>query len=172
MIRFRPATPADADLLRRWDEQPHVMAAIPNVERAWDRELARSPEWREYLIGEEDGRPVGFVEILDPARDDERYWGESPPGLRAIDVWIGEAADLGRGLGTEMLGLALARCVADPAVEAVLLDPLATNVRARRLYERLGFVHEEDRWFGPDHCAVYRLDRARWAARGGGAQRG
>lgn len=29
-IRLRPATPADVPLLRRWDEQPHVVSSDPN----------------------------------------------------------------------------------------------------------------------------------------------
>lgn len=163
MIRLRPATRDDLPLLRRWDEQPHVVAADPNDDWEWEVELGRPRDGREQLVAEEDGRPVGYLEIIDPARDEERYWGECPPGLRAIDLWIGEAADLGRGIGTAMLRLALARCFAPPEVEAVLLDPLAENHRARRLYERLGFRWIGDRRFGADLCAVYRLDRAGWA---------
>jgi RimJ/RimL family protein N-acetyltransferase len=55
--------------------------------------------------------------------------------------------------------LALARCFADPRVSTVLVDPLASNTRTRRFYERLGFRFVE-RWrFGQDDCFVYRLDR-------------
>jgi RimJ/RimL family protein N-acetyltransferase len=54
--------------------------------------------------------------------------------MRAIDIWIGEESDLGRGYGTEMMRLALDRCFADQAVKAVLLDPLTRNTRAHRFY--------------------------------------
>ena len=57
--------------------------------------------------------------------------------------------------------LALARCFAEPAVTAVLIDPLANNIAAHRFYERLGFRFVERRRFGLDDCFVYRLDRAR-----------
>lgn len=159
-ITLRPATPADVDLLRRWDEQPHVIASDPNDDWEWETELARSPDWREQLIAELDGRPIGFVQIIDPAREESRYWGEVPPGLRALDIWIGEAPDLGRGYGTAMMRRALERCFADPSVEAVVLDPLASNVRAHRFYERLGFRFVERRRFGEDECFVYRLERS------------
>jgi aminoglycoside 6'-N-acetyltransferase len=53
-----------------------------------------------------------------------------PANLRAIDIRIGEARDLGKGYGTVMMRLALGRCFADPAVTAVLIDPLKTNRRA------------------------------------------
>ena len=55
--------------------------------------------------------------------------------------------------------LALARCFADPAVTAVLVDPLVSNTRVHRFYERLGFRCVERRQFGEDDCFVYRLSR-------------
>jgi hypothetical protein len=61
------------------------------------------------LIAEIEGRPVGFVQIIDPAREDSRYWGEVEENLRAVDLWIGEEADLGKGHGTRMMRLALER---------------------------------------------------------------
>ncbi len=140
------------------------MASDPNDEWNWEEELARSPDWREQLLAEVDGRPVGFLQIIDPAREESHYWGDVPANLRAIDIWIGEAADLGRGYGSAMMHLALARCFADPAVTAVLIDPLASNTRAIRFYERLGFRLVGRRWFGADDCAVHRLDRAAWGA--------
>jgi aminoglycoside 6'-N-acetyltransferase len=164
-MRLRPATLEDVALLRHWDAQPHVVESDPNDDWQWETELLRTPPWRESLIAEVDGRPVGFLEIIDPQQEDSHYWGDCGPGLRAIDIWIGEAHDLGRGLGTDMMLRAIERCFAVPDVRAALVDPLSRNVRARRFYERLGFRHVEDRWFGDDHCAVHRLER--WATGSG-----
>lgn len=159
-MKLRAATLNDLDLLCRWDELPQVIAADPNDDWGWETELARDPDWREQLIAEVDGRPIGFVQIIDPAREDSHYWGEVPAGLRAIDIWIGEPDALGQGHGTRMMRLALARCFAAPEVTAVLVDPLATNTRSHRFYERFGFARVERRQFGPDDCCVYRLERA------------
>src|SRR5690606_39483337 len=109
-IRLRPARPDDLDLLRRWDEEPHVVASDPNDDWGWETELARNPDWRKQLIAELDGRPIGFIEIIDPAREEGHYWGDIEPDLRALDIWIGEPDCLGRGYGTEMMRQALARC--------------------------------------------------------------
>lgn len=158
-VTLRPATPGDLSLLRRWDEQPHVAASSPNDDWGWEVELGRKPEWREQLIAELNGKPIGYLEIIDPARDEEHYWGDVAPGLRAIDIWIGDAANLGNGYGTSMMRCALARCFVNPDVSAVLVDPLADNKRAHRFYERLGFRFVERRRFGEDDCFVYRLDR-------------
>jgi aminoglycoside 6'-N-acetyltransferase len=158
-MRLRTATLCDLELLRRWDEQP-LVACDPNGDWGWEVELDRSPAGREQLIAELKGRPIGFVQIIDPALEDSRYWGEVDAPLRAIDIWIGERDDLRRGYGSEIMRLALARCFADPAVEAVLVDPLASNVRAQRFFERLGFRFVERRRFGADDCFVYRRGRA------------
>jgi len=164
VMRLRAATIADLALLRRWDEEPHVVESDPNDEWNWEVELAREPEWREQLVAElDDGRAIGFVQIIDPELEESRYWGDCGPHLRAIDIWIGEADCLNKGYGTTMMQLALARCFAVPDVAAVIIDPLASNVRAHRFYERQGFVFVERRQFGDDDCAIYRLERARWS---------
>lgn len=161
-------------MLRRWERSPHVVAAKHSVlpteeeleaeaeEWSWAVETGRSLSWRELIVAEVDGRPVGFVAIIDPAEEESHYWGDCEANLRAVDIWLGEPADLGRGYGTEIMRQALDRCFAPPLVTAVIIDPLATNVRAIAFYERLGFVFVERRGFGTDQCAVYRLERARW----------
>lgn len=162
-MKLRPATPSDLALLQYWDTKPHVVAASgEDGGFDWEHELPRSPDWRELLIAEVDTRPVGMIQIIDPQREETHYWGDVEPRLRAIDIWIGEEADLGRGYGTAMMRLALARCFAVGSVEAVLVDPLATNVRAHRFYERQGFRRVDRRFFGADDCLVYRLDRGVW----------
>jgi aminoglycoside 6'-N-acetyltransferase len=130
VIRLRRATLHDLPTLRHWDTQPEV-----------------------------DGRPVGVMQIIDAAREETHYWGDAEPNLRAIDIWLGEASDLGRGYGTQMMKLAIDRCFADPKVTAILIDPLASNTRAHRFYERLGFKPVGRRMFGTDDCVVYRLGR-------------
>lgn len=163
-IALRPATLADLALLRRWDTEPHIIASDPNDDWQWETELHKNPPWREQLIAEVAGVPIGFVEIIDPAEEDSHYWGQVSAHLRAIDIWIGEKSYLGQGYGTVIMQLALNRCFAAQDVEAVIIDPLASNVRAQRFYERLGFQPVERRRFGEDDCIVYRLERAEWAA--------
>jgi aminoglycoside 6'-N-acetyltransferase len=165
-MNLRPAAPSDLALLRYWDTKPHVISASgADGSVDWESELSRRPDWGECLIAEIAGRPIGMIQIIDPAREETHYWGDVEADLRAIDIWIGEEADLGHGNGTEMMRLALERCFADAAVTAVLLDPLAGNTRAHRFYERLGFRQIERRNFGDDDCLVYRLERHAWRTR-------
>ena len=165
-IRLRDANPDDQAVLEHWDTQPHLIEVSGDDGGFdWEHELPRRPPWREFLIAELDGRPIGFIQIIDPAEEETRYWGDIGPNLRAIDIWIGEENDIGRGYGTVMMDLALERCFAPPDVTAVLLDPLVTNTRAHRFYEGVGFECIDRRTFGPDDCYIYRLHRRKWRQR-------
>lgn len=168
-IFLRPATSSDVPVLQRWDRQPHVLQArnltSPELDWDWRVEIMRSPSWRELLIGEIDGRPVAFIQIIDPMEEDTHYWGTVPASQRAIDIWIGERDDLGKGYGTLIMQLALDRCFKDPSVQNILIDPLENNIRALQFYERLGFGFVEQRMFGDDPCFVYQLSRPAWKTR-------
>ncbi|MGJ3261710.1 MAG: GNAT family N-acetyltransferase [Salinarimonas sp.] len=165
MMRLRPATCADLPILRAWNDDPEV-AASSGADGAfdWAAEIPRVVDWREILIFEAQGRSIGVLVSIDPAREESRYWGDCGPGLRALDVWIGAASDRGRGSGAALTRLAPERRFAQPSVPAGLLAPPAPHVRACRFYERLGFQAVERRFFGADECVVYRLDRAAWAS--------
>jgi aminoglycoside 6'-N-acetyltransferase len=139
-----------------------VVASDPNDDWQWETELRGDYPWRDQLIAEVDRLPIGFLQIIDPAEEVSRYWGDVPANLRAIDIWIGEAAFLGRGYGTRMMRWAIDFCFADRGVEAILVDPLSGNTRAIRFYQRLGFKPVGERRFGDDLCLVHRLDRADW----------
>jgi aminoglycoside 6'-N-acetyltransferase len=166
-ITLRPARPDDAAILERWDRDPDVIASHGVDSQSeemwrdeeWRAEIEAAPPWRRILIGEENGRPVGVIVDIDPALEETHYWGDCGPGLRAFDTWIGEAKDRGRGLGAAIMAEALKIAFADPAVEAVIIDPLLSNTRAIRFYERCGFRAVEERWFDDDHCLVMRCDR-------------
>jgi aminoglycoside 6'-N-acetyltransferase len=171
-IELRPATDADVPQLQRWDLEPDVISATsddPDSPKAfgdlyWPDELAMQSPVYQYFIAELDGRPIGAMQIIDPHLEPTHYWGEIAPNLRAIDIWIGDAADRGKGYGARMMRLALERCFADPAVTGIVIDPLASNVRAHRFYHRLGFRPVGRRMFGDDDCLVHELTRGDWEA--------
>lgn len=165
MIRLRNATIEDITIIKDWDNQQHVIDSDPDDDWNWEYELLRTPVWREQLIAELDGRPIGFVQIINPAQEDSHYWGDISEGFRAIDIWIGSVNDLGKGYGTEMMRQAIARCFLQPEVKSVLIDPIASNVRAIKFYERLGFIYMTDRQFGDSKCKVYSIDRDKWELR-------
>ena len=106
-VTLRRATPADVAWLDLWDNDADVIAcSTDDPER--DRRVRRyrlgaksciAIEYSQYFIAELDGRPIGAMQICDPHLEQTHYWGEIAPNLRAIDIWIGAAADRGKGYG-------------------------------------------------------------------------
>lgn len=170
MLSLRVATQADVPLLAEWAGRPHVAQATsddPQAAAAWEGcdwadEVAKrdvlGADVSEIVVAELDGRPIGMVALQDAHREPTHYWGDIEPGVRALDIWIGEPDLLGRGHGTEMMRQAIARCFADPSVTAIVIDPLASNTDAIRFYRRLGFTEVGRRRFADDECLVMRLD--------------
>jgi len=113
MISLRAATTNDLELLQYWDTKQHVIDCDPDEDWNWEIELQHTPVWREQLVAELEGRPIGFIQIIDPYLEETHYWGKVAPNKRAIDIWIGEETDLNKGYGTQMMKLAIQRCFED-----------------------------------------------------------
>ncbi|MEL7002813.1 MAG: GNAT family N-acetyltransferase [Bacteroidota bacterium] len=158
-INLRHANIDDLSLLIHWDQQQHVIDSDPDDDWEWEKELPRNVPWREQLVAELDGKPIGFIQIIDPHEEETHYWGTVEPNLRAIDIWIGESHNLGKGYGTRMMELAVKRCFDNPNIKEILIDPLESNKRAHKFYERLGFQFAEERKFNDSTCYIYRLTR-------------
>lgn len=167
-LHLRRATPADAETLSRWDRKPHVKAAVSDsgssgFDADWPVELDQRSDGTEFFIAEVDGKPIGALQIIDPAREQSQYWGSVATNLKAIDIWIGEEDYLGKGFGGRMMTFAVEYAFAESEVTAILIDPLASNVRAHRFYRRFGFEFVERRQFDADSdCFVFKLTRSHW----------
>ena len=169
-LTIRQATLADVPTLERWDADPDVIACAtddPEAMKAfegaiWPDEIAMSSDVTCYYIAELDGRPIGAMQVIDPHLEPTHYWGEIEPNLRAIDIWIGDEGDRNHGHGRVMMSAVINRCFAEPAIDAIVIDPLNSNTEAHRFYQRLGFKVVGRRMFGEDDCLVHRLERADW----------
>ena len=159
MITLRNATIDDFELVTYWDTKQHVIDCDPEDDWNWEFELARNPVWREQLVTELNGVPIGFIQIIDPFLEESHYWGIVEPNKRAIDIWIGEEQNLNKGYGTTMMKMAIQKCFDNPLVNSILIDPLKTNTKAHRFYERLGFKFIEERTFDDSICFIYELNR-------------
>ena len=157
MIIFRSATINDLSTLLYWDTKQHVIDCDPDDDWNWEYELSRTPPWREQLIAELNGIPIGFIQIIDAHEEETHYWGTVEPNTKAIDIWIGEESNLNKGHGTVMMQMAIKRCFADPKTPRILIDPLKTNTKAQQFYQKLGFTFLEERKFDDVDCIVYKL---------------
>lgn len=163
-IILKLATISDLSLLKYWNKKPHIIFATgadADIEDDdWmEGQLHDPSEFVQIYIAELDDRAIGVIQVCDPAKEETHYWGKMESGLRALDIWIGEESNLGKGYGKAMMELAIVKCFQDPDVKAIIIDPLTINTRAIKFYQKLGFNFVENRYFDEDYYAIYRLDR-------------
>jgi ribosomal protein S18 acetylase RimI-like enzyme len=127
-FELRPATAGDRDLL--WGLHQAAMRDVVEQAWGWDEPWQRAhfharfdPDAFSVIVA--GGREVGALRL-------ERREGE----LYVADLQIAPE-EQGHGVGTAVLQHVIAE--ADGLGAAVTLQVLKVNVRARRLYERLGF---------------------------------
>ena len=138
---IRPATPADAVALARvhaasWGAAISRRAGAPaSVSLAeWKTRLKESPE--QTLLLEMGGELLGFATAGQSPDEDAR------PGVTAELFALYVAPDeWGRGAGRRLWFATKGR-LQDEGFTEVTLWVLEANFRARSLYERFGFAHE------------------------------
>jgi len=144
LLSFRRLTEPDVPLLHRWLNAPHVL-------EWWDRPGPAPDEVREkylprviepsdatpYIICRE-GLPIGYIQLysVEPGA-----WGlpDVRPGV-GVDLFIGDARYLHRGLGPEILRQFVREIVfRDETVTTCYIDPSPRNRIAIRAFEKAGF---------------------------------
>jgi len=128
-----------SDMLLRWLRRPHVARWWGDAQHGMDHAARCGPEAHAIIVV--DGTPVGYVCWQKPARHELDAAGllDLPEGLVDIDILIGEPERLGQGIGSQALGLLLARLGRDSAIRFAGLGTSASNARAIRASERAGF---------------------------------
>lgn len=165
MVTLRPIGAGDIPILRAWDGDPEIIALMGRrfdnqTPEDWFRNSQKGRESRAWMI-ESDGQPVGELELA------QINWRS---GTAEIRICIGERAYWGKGLGTEALIHLLNHAFAGMNLKSIYLRVFATNLRALRLYQRLGFRKEavlspSSRRQDPAPVILMSLTSSRWASR-------
>ncbi|MFM9105690.1 MAG: GNAT family N-acetyltransferase [Chloroflexota bacterium] len=151
-------------LILRWAADPLTMElsgdafaplATEQLEAIWTPLLrGERTDWAGFsiwLLDEE--RPIGLLNLRD--------FG-TPHRSAEFGITIGDAADRGRGYGTEATRLALRWAFDELGVHNVLLDTSSINVAALKAYERAGFREigriREARRLGPAACDIVLME--------------
>ena len=141
MISFRPITAGDVPQLQSWLERRHVALWWRNEDAS--TYLAQAHEHHVILV---DDRPAGMIQTY--AVDDNPEWKQvvgDEPGLAGVDLFIGEEAQVGVGLGPQVIAAFVEQIVfADPATVAVVATVEEPNRRSWRAFEKAGFRHVRD----------------------------
>ena len=128
------------ETLAAWAQAPHVARWWGEPATQLEAALRRPVGGGDALIVA-DGAPVGYVRWERPAREELEAAGlsELPAGTVDIDIAIGEADYLGRGIGSRALAEVVERLAADQGVPAIILATSVENAAAIRAFEKAGF---------------------------------
>jgi aminoglycoside 6'-N-acetyltransferase len=138
---FRPLVRADLMLLADWHAAPHVSRWWTTAADLETEYLTGADGTKRFVV-QLDGRPTGLVQLYSLA-DSPEYASlvGAEPGEVGIDYLLGDAADVGRGVGPAMLAAFLEKFVTTNAnVTGVRVDVAEANRRSWRTLEKLGFV--------------------------------
>jgi diamine N-acetyltransferase len=160
-LTLRPAVADELDAIMAIERSPGFEHWVGRSSESEHRAMMAEASYA-YLIGESSGAIVAFA-ILRGLDD--------PHGnlyLKRIAV-----AETDVGLGSAFLTLLAAWAFGREDVHRFWLDCFAHNLRAQRVYAKLGFLSEgllREAYLGPDgvrrDLTLMALTRPRWAARG------
>jgi aminoglycoside 6'-N-acetyltransferase len=143
LYSFRDVMPDDLALLRVWLRAPEVL-------RWWGDPIEQAKILEDDLIEPDmamhivsfGAKPFAYAQDYPVDRWPQSHFAGLPRGSRAIDSFIGEPQMIGCGHGSDYLRLLAERLVAEGA-PAIAIDPAVGNFRARRAYEKAGFIEEK-----------------------------
>jgi RimJ/RimL family protein N-acetyltransferase len=109
-----------------------VVPALASSVRRRMEQFEPGDNYRFIIRALADDRIIGFVNLW-PNKIDCDCW---------VGIGIGDAADRGKGFGTDAMRVALRYIFEELEMERASLGVFADNLRAVRSYERAGFVIE------------------------------
>ncbi|SEB59933.1 GNAT family N-acetyltransferase [Nitratireductor aquibiodomus] len=146
-IDIIPVTAGHYPLLLDWLHQPHVREwwGDPDTELAHIRDMVEGRDTTRPFVIRLDGKPIGYIQywfVADNRSPDilekDPWVSELPEDAVGVDLTIGEAELLSRGVGSRAVRLMVRRLL-DAGHASIIIDPDRENRRAVRAYEKAGF---------------------------------
>jgi RimJ/RimL family protein N-acetyltransferase len=144
-VFLRPFEPSDAALYQRWRSHeavarlasftgpiPSVAAIEQRIERV-TREQGTDLFTFLICLATDAGRPIGEATLFHLDRDN---------GSAELGIFIGEPEEWSKGYGTDAVTALVGFGFGELRLERIWLEVWTENARARRAYEKVGFVHE------------------------------
>lgn len=139
-IYLRPMEEADTDLIVKWRNTDFVRRNFIYQKEFtleghlhWIETMVNTGKVIQFIICTGENTPVGSVYL----RDIDREHGKAEYG-----IFIGEKEALSKGYGTQAAELMIEYSFHELGLHKLMLRVLAENERARRSYEKAGFVQE------------------------------
>lgn len=170
-VRLTAMTEADLPVLAAWYEDTDLRRRFDAVAAA-PRSAREIGRWLEERETAQNGfvfaiRPADGDALLGALELDGILWTQRNAGLSLV---LGDRASWGRGLASEAMRLVMAFAFDELNLHRLQLTVFASNERAIRLYEHLGFVREGTfrefllRDGRTEDMLLYGLLRREWAA--------
>ena len=147
LASFRALERSDFPLLQRWLSEPHVDAwwheplDLAGLEQKYGPRIDGIEPTHVFIIGHET-RSIGWIQWY--------RWSDYPkhaaqleaePSAAGIDLSIGEASLVGKGIGSSAIRQFVLDVVsAEPGIAAIVADPEERNGRSCRAFEKAGFI--------------------------------
>ncbi len=139
-IYLREMTDEDEELIIKWRNtdfvrQNFIYRKPFTIEghRGWVETMVKTGKVVQFIICTKEGRPIGSVYLRDIDREHKKA---------EYGIFIGEEDALGKGYGTLAAEGMLAYAFEELKLHKVMLRLLEGNDRARKSYEKAGFVQE------------------------------
>ena len=136
-VRIRPFNQSDVPLKVKWINDPnnnrYLHYNLPLTEEKtyqWFENLDKSKRFDATILYR--GRPVGIIGVLSIENQVGEYY-----------ITIGEASTKGKGVAFEASKQLLDHAFSELGLEQIYLSTEVNNVRAQRLFEKLGFIKKE-----------------------------
>ena len=129
-VTLRPITLDDAPRLAEIAAEPEIAHWWLGLTEDDLRDKAGPEEEASVFVIEDEGEVVGLIETFEEKEPDYRH--------ASIDIFV-TAARRGQGLGADAIRTLARHLFEDRGHHRIIIDPAATNERAIRAYERVGF---------------------------------
>ncbi|MFN4191384.1 MAG: GNAT family N-acetyltransferase [Tabrizicola sp.] len=129
-MTLRAATPADFPLVRELAQRPDYAPFITDEDEAGLAAYLAAPDCQ-FLIWEPEGKPAGFAIFCEIG---------NPSGR--VELMRLALVEAGKGQGDRFLRVLLEHAFRGLGAERVWLDCSGENLRAQKVYGRVGLVQE------------------------------
>jgi aminoglycoside 6'-N-acetyltransferase len=147
-IRLMRDADDDYERMSRWLSNPRVLEYYEGRDQPYDEAAIRAkfgprvmqPDGVTPCIIEWAGEPVGYVQFYSLEEPElTEYELAAQDSAFGFDLFIGETAQWGRGIGTRAASLVIRHLFGLGAL-TVTADPRVSNPRAIRVYEKAGMA--------------------------------
>lgn len=139
-VTFVPVTDEHRAMLENWLQQQHWREWWGDPEEELRLIYAVEDGEHEPYLACLEGKPVAYIQAWWPSQHPDLAWQHHMPmTTRGIDISIGDAENLGKGLGPLILKHFAAKLFAEGATRLVI-DPDLKNERAITAYMKAGFT--------------------------------